>query len=62
MQELRDKAADENASKEELAARMAAVRKSKQKARAAYETAQQELAEAATPRQLAVLMTLGIVE
>jgi hypothetical protein len=62
MQDVRDAVADENATKEDLAAKIAAVRKARQKARADYESAQQALADAVTPRQLAVLMTLGIVE
>jgi hypothetical protein len=62
MQDVRDAVADEKASKEDLTAKMAAVRKARQKARVDYEAAQQELVDTATPRQLAVLMTLGIVE
>jgi hypothetical protein len=62
MQDVRDAAVDEKATKEELTAKIAAVRKARQKARADYEAAQQSLADAVTPRQLAVLMTLGIVE
>jgi hypothetical protein len=62
MQDVRDAVADEKASKEELTAKIAAVRKARQKARADYEAAQRELADAVTPRQLAVLMTLGVVE
>lgn len=62
MQDVRDAVADEKASKEDIAAKIAAVRKARQKARADYEAAQQALAEAITPRQLGVLMTLGIVE
>jgi hypothetical protein len=62
MQDVRDAVADEKATKEDLAAKMAAVRKARQKARADYEAAEQDLADVATPRQLAVLMTLGVVE
>jgi hypothetical protein len=62
MQDVRDAVADEKASKEQLTAKIAAVRKARQKARADYEAAQRELADAVTPRQLAVLMTLGVVE
>jgi len=62
MQDVRDAVADEKASKEELTAKMAAVRKARQKARADYEAAQQALADVVTPQQLAVLMTLGVVE
>jgi hypothetical protein len=62
MQDVRDAVADEKASKEELTAKMTSVRKARQKARADYEAAQQALADAVTPRQLAMLMTLGIVE
>ena len=62
MQDVRDAVADEKASKEELTGKIAAVRKARQKARADYEAAQEALAEIATPRQLGVLMTLGVVE
>src|SRR4051812_30200369 len=62
MQELRDQAADENASKDQLAAKVAADRKTNQKARPECEAAQQERADSVTPRQLVQPMTLGVVE
>jgi hypothetical protein len=62
MQDVREAAADEAASSEELVKRIAAVREARKKARADYEAAQQELNDALTPRQQAVLMTLGVIE
>jgi hypothetical protein len=41
---------------------MAVVRDAKKIARADYEAAQKELIYATTPRQQAILMTLGVVE
>ena len=62
MQAVRDGVGDEGTSREELTKRMAAVRDARKKARADYEAAQNELIDTATPRQQAILMTLGIVE
>ena len=62
MQAVRDAVADETTSNEELAKRMAAVRDARKKARADYEAAQNELSDTATPRQQAILMTLGVIE
>ena len=62
LQAVRDAVADETTSKEDLAKRMAAVRDVRKKARADYEAAQHELIETATPRQQAILMTLGVIE
>ena len=62
MQQVRDAAADKEAPDQELLRKMAAVREARQKARAEYEAAQKELTDALTPRQQAVLMTLGVVE
>jgi hypothetical protein len=41
---------------------MTAVRDARKAARTEFETAQKELIEAITPRQQAILMTLGVVE
>jgi hypothetical protein len=62
MQDVRDAVAREDASKDELAAKIAALRKARQAARAKYEAAQKELTDALTPRQQAILMTLGLIE
>jgi hypothetical protein len=62
MQAVREAVADEAASDEQLAKTMADVRAAKRKARAEYDAAQEELLAATTPRQQAVLMTLGVVE
>jgi hypothetical protein len=62
MQEVRDAVADKAAADEDLTRKMAEVRKARQKARAEYEAAQKALTDAITPRQQAVLMTLGVVE
>ena len=62
MQNVRDAVADKDASDEALATKMAAVREARKKARAEYEAAEKELIAAVTPRQQAVLMTLGVVE
>jgi hypothetical protein len=62
MQEVRDAVANKDAPDEELARKMAEVRKARQKARLEYDAAQKALSDAITPRQQAVLMTLGVVE
>jgi hypothetical protein len=62
MQELRDVAAQPDAPKDALAGRVAAMRKVRQKARADYDAAQQALLGALTPRQEAILMTLGVLD
>jgi hypothetical protein len=62
MQEVRDVAADKDKSDEEIAKKIAAVREAKEKAKADVEAAQKDLAAALTPRQQAVLMTLGVIE
>ncbi len=62
MQELREAVAEPEASKDALAGRVAAMRKARQKARADYEAAQQALLGALTPRQEAILMTLGVLD
>jgi hypothetical protein len=62
MRDVRDAVADQAASDQELVKRMAAVREARQKARAEYEAAQKDLIAAISPRQQAVLMTLGVVE
>src|SRR5688500_2285267 len=62
LQAVRDAVADETTSKEELAKRMAAVRDARKKARADDEAAQNELCDTTTPRQQAILMTLGVIE
>jgi hypothetical protein len=62
LQAVRDAVADEKASDEALAKSIAAVRDAKKTARADYDAAQKELIDAVTPRQQAILMTLGVVE
>jgi hypothetical protein len=62
LQTVRDGVADETVSEEELTKRMAAVRETRKQARADYDAAQNELIAAITPRQQALLMTLGVVE
>ena len=62
MQAVRDAVADPAASDEDLAKKIALVREARHKARAEYESAQKELTDATTPRQQAILMTLGVLE
>ncbi len=62
MQDVRDVVADVDASNETIAEKMAAVRAARKKARADYEAAEEELIATVTPRQHAILMTLGVVE
>ena len=62
MQLVRDALADETIADAELARRMSAVREARKAARTAYEAAEKELLGALTPRQQALLMTLGVVE
>jgi len=61
MQAVRDAIAEE-ASDEQLAKAMAAVREARRQARAEFDAAQEALTAALTPRQEALLMTLGVVE
>jgi hypothetical protein len=62
LQAVRDAVTDEKASDDVLAKSMAVVRDAKKIARAEYDAAQKELIDATTPRQQAILMTLGVVE
>ena len=62
MQALREVAAQPEASKDEISGRVAAMRQARQKARADYDAAQQALLGALTPRQEAILMTLGVLD
>jgi hypothetical protein len=62
MQDVRDAVADTAATAADLTRKMAAVREARQKAKKDYENAQKALSDATTPRQQAVLMTLGVIE
>ena len=62
MQELRDAVTEPDASNEAIAGKIAAMRKARQKARADYDAAQQALLGALTPRQEAILLTLGVLD
>ena len=62
LQAVRDAVTDPAASDEDLSRKMAAVREARQKARIEYQTAQNELISATSPRQQAILMTLGVIE
>jgi hypothetical protein len=62
MQDVRDAAANKDASDQALAEKMAAVRAARKQARGQYEAAEKALIAALTPRQQAILMTLGVVE
>lgn len=60
--ELRATLAQQDASSEEITAKLKAFREARDKARAELAAAQKELKEACTPRQEAVLVTMGILE
>jgi len=62
MQDVREAVADKEMSNEEVAKKIAAVREAREKTKADFEAAQKELSDALTPRQQAVLMTLGVIE
>ena len=62
LQSVRDGVADETVPDEELAKRMTAVRETRKQARAEYDAAQAELTAVITPRQQALLMTLGVLD
>jgi hypothetical protein len=62
MQDVRDAVADKDLSNEEVVKKIAAVREAREKAKAEFDAAQKELSDALTPRQQAVLMTLGVIE
>src|SRR5688572_1745758 len=62
MQGVRDALVDDDATAEQLEQKMAAARAARQKARENYEAAQNDLIDEITPRQQAVLMTLGVIE
>jgi hypothetical protein len=62
MQDVREAAADKEKTDEEIAKKIAAVREAKEKANVEWEAAQKELIDSLTPRQQAVLMTLGVIE
>jgi hypothetical protein len=62
MQELRKSLEDKDASDEELAKKLAAMREARDKARQALADAQKELQSSCNKRQEVVLVTLGILE
>jgi hypothetical protein len=62
MQAVRDAVADTASTDADFTKKIAAVREARQKAKKAYEDAQKALSEATTPRQQAILMTLGVIE
>lgn len=60
--DLRTTLENKNASAEEIAAKLKAVREARAKAREAVATAQKELKEVLTQRQEAVLVNMGVLE
>jgi Spy/CpxP family protein refolding chaperone len=62
MSDLRTALEDKDVSTDELVKKMSAVREAREKAKAELKTAQDELKADLTPRQEAVLMTLGQLE
>ena len=62
MQAVRDAVADENASPDEITEKLAALQAAREQARTEYAEAQDALREVLTPRQRAVLTTMGTIE
>src|SRR5207249_4961862 len=62
MQEVRAALEDKETPADEITRKLAALQEAIEKARAELATARQELKDALTPRQLAILATLGVME
>jgi Spy/CpxP family protein refolding chaperone len=62
MQAVRAALEDKEAAAEEITRRLSALKEAREKARTALDAAQSDLKRALTPRQEAVLQTLGVLE
>jgi len=62
MQDVRDAVDDKDTPPEEITKRISALKEAREKAKTDYVAAQKELADVLTPRQQAILSTIGTLE